>query len=229
MVFDLKTVMILCILFALFLVLKKKVAAKITFLLISVSLLAMLLPIFLIDIYPWITSPNPPEPKLQELEFPFMLEYISGDSLITIEDSLICKYDGLIYNDATSKKERVWASAYSSGNKDIVLLKCNTKTIYNEVGEITGEGDYDIVIYLYPGLAAYYMGEVDGTTLKYPVIYYEIKENGCKISSQGIYGADIFDSPLLAAYGIKIINWEIASPIENSFERQGDGSSVLTN
>ena len=172
-----------------------------------------------IAFYPSLSTPNPPKPEIKQAEFPFTLEYTINDTPVTIEDVLICKFNGFNYNTAEAAKKRKWRSYYKSGSGDPVLFKQeDATTIYKDSVWIEEDGPYNVSIYLDPGLPSYFMGDADGYTYRGPPVYYEVYDaEGHRIIWQGIHGSDIYDSPLLAAYGIKITRWEIADPIENTF------------
>lgn len=169
--------------------------------------------------YPSLSTPNPPKPEIEQAEFPFTLEYTINDTPVTIEDVLVCKFNGFHYNTYEAAKKWTWRSYYKSKSGEPVLLKQeDVTTVYKDSVWIEEEGPYNVRIYLDPGLPSYFMGDADEDPYHGPTVYYEVYDaEGHRIIWQGIYDSDIYDSPLLAAYGIKITRWEIADPIENTF------------
>lgn len=160
--------------------------------------------IFLYFTLPWLIifigmhlEPNPPRPEITYGEFPFRLEYeINGERMI-VEDTLICEYDGVGANEATGK-HRKWQESLASGKEKIILLRVNdSKEIY-----------YD------PGSARYFMGDMENSDVYnhiYPDALYLERRN--KLTANGVVYAD----ELLEKYNIKLIRWDIAPPIKNSF------------
>ena len=157
--------------------------------------LVLVLPFVLIDLHS-LFLPNPPKPVITYGEFPFKLVYeINGEQKV-IEDTVICKYDGI--GIGSGSKYRKWKSRLASGNKEVVLMKVNnSKYIY--------------YIYGYPDE---YMGDLQ---------FYEPFE--ASFPNANIYGEGgsrmnrlISADELLSEYGIKLISWEPSSPIVNSFK-----------
>jgi hypothetical protein len=112
------------------------------------------------------------------------------------KDTLICEYDG-IGMDAGRGKFRKWKNRLASGNKDVFLLKVNdTKEIY-----------------LYAGDPEYYMDDLsigyDNDSLVF--YYYEKNAEG---TTDEIF---INTEELYEMYKVKILSWDYAKPIKNSF------------
>lgn len=182
---------------------------------IIIFLMIFVFPWVYLAVGTWFLSPNPDKPEIRKAEFPFRLEYqINEGEPLVIEDTLICRYAGI--SAGTNQKHRKWSYRYGSGNDEIILfVDEGIAKVYNEDGELFEDGDYKIEINLYPGLPSYYMG--DGENFNYPYIFCNVKNEKGDGFRESVSGSAIFDSPLLAKYGIKIISWEIADPIENTF------------
>lgn len=151
--------------------------------------------------------PNPPKPEIKRAEFPFRLEYeIEGETKIA-EDILICEFNGFSSNEAAGKY-RTWKSYFKSGNTRITLLQND-----------------DIEIYYKPNInpqisGAYYMGDTeiyDSINETFPNALctddYEKIENNEREAPCLISAHDLWEK-----YKIKLISWNIAPPIQNSFK-----------
>lgn len=69
---------------------------------LTIILLIVGFAIFYVVFLPWIflafgavLMPNPPSPKFTYGEFPFVLEYAINGERFVVEDTVICKYDGV--------------------------------------------------------------------------------------------------------------------------------------
>ena len=154
---------------------------------------------------PWLTinlggifQQNPSKPEKTYGEFPFRLEYEIDEKIIIVEDKLICKYDGIGFNEGQGKT-RKWKSYLESGNEKILLLKID------ETQEI----------YFDPGSAWYYMGDGDesGFYHTFPNAWETKKINN--ITSKRIISAD----ELWVEHKIRLIDWQYTQPIQNSFKQ----------
>jgi len=150
-------------------------------------------------------------PKIKKAEFPFKLVYEKDGEEITVEDTLICEFDGFGADEGQGIY-RKWKSHYASGNEKILFHYAeNTESVgHFRESALTQE------IYYTPGSPDYYMGDY-----KYYVTFdhnipeasfSETYEDGAS-SDGGLVEADL----LLERFNIKLISWEIAPPIENSF------------
>ena len=148
-------------------------------------------------LYKGLSVTNPPKPKVTYGEFPFTLVYeINGEEKI-IEDTLICKYDGVQWVGDFVYATRSWKESFKSGNKRIELLQIDETTV---------------IYYPARNVASYYMGETTSGAIRY-------SENAGIADPRDAYGYDwsISAEELLNNYNIRIISWEIAPPITNSF------------
>ena len=140
--------------------------------------------------------PNPPKPEITYGEFPIILVYeVNGEENI-IEDTLICEYDGVSHYGSPPIKERMWKHRFKRGR--LTLLQIGTTEIF-----------YDV-----PGIAYSQMG--DGPKKEYvskDAYYNDTKENPNFVGR-----SYVGEEEVLEKYGIRIISWEIAPPIVNSFK-----------
>lgn len=137
-------------------------------------------------------SPNPPKPKVKYGEFPFKIEYeINGEKKL-IEDSVVCEFDGIGWDEAHGKFHK-WKWYLKSGNSTDVV-------IFSEINS-------SFHIYYYVGSPEYYMGDVNENE------QYALHSPGFWNNGDGKY----LDNRGLTKYGIKLINWEHSSPIVNEF------------
>ena len=155
---------------------------------------------------PWITigvglwlSPAPPKPEITYGEFPFRLEYEIDGEKIEVEDVLICKFDGFGFSEGSGGKFRKWSSKLKSGKTRITLLEVDGIEIYYPVGGAT-----------------FYMGDPDnllksGTV--FPDAYYTRDFDDQTVNGYIITADEMWDK-----YQLRLINWEIAPPIENNFK-----------
>jgi len=155
-------------------------------------------------------NPNPQGPSIKYAEFPFRLEYKINDEYMVVEDTLICEYDG-IEVDVAVGKYRKWKSYLASGNEKIVLQQTNST-----FGFAAPSKKANLTIYYDSGPVWYYLGNPDGITYEYdfPNASFLDQYIGGGGSTYGVIYAD----ELLDQYGIELISWEIAPPIENTFK-----------
>lgn len=170
---------------------------------ICVILLAIIIAVSFII---WFVSggffPNPSKPEITHGEFPFKLVYeIDGETKI-VEDVLVCEFDGFGANTARGKY-RQWTSRLASGNSRITLFKNN-----------------EIEIFYTPDInqhaASVYMGDTEiynSINEVFPNAWYKKdfenkQENAYIISAEEMW----------EKYKIKLISWDIAPPIKNSFK-----------
>ena len=152
--------------------------------------------------------PNPPEPEIKYGEFPFVITYEINGEIKTIEDVIVCKYDG-IESLGTAGKYRKWSASLKSGKKRVVLLDNSDDNLHFQITTNVG---LDI-----PG---YYMGDSrfnskedyqrmlsDDRYLGY------IQWKNGKEFSNTITREDAYEE-----FGIRVISFEPSDPIENTFE-----------
>ena len=169
-----------------------------------------LLLIFLVFVLPWLVIgigfqllPNPPIPEIKQGEFPFKLVYELNGEQIIVEDTIICKYNGIAAG--SNGKSLKWKKFLANNPKETdVLLKIEgERKIYYAVGD-----------------ANYYLGAVEDDmyfknydSQQFSTVFYQEPNEVGGISSGGISEND-----LLEEYGIKLISWKPSPPITNTFK-----------
>ena len=160
-----------------------------------VSLVGLWLVVCAIEAMP----PYPALPENTSGEFPFELTYEINGEMITVNDSLMCKFD-MYYGDFHNSKAVAWSSYLKSDeSKDEVLI-----------AETDG-----VKFFCSVGSAGYYMGEYDDN--------YEASPNVYSVQEHKLGGTltHFFQSEeeLYEQYGIRIISYEFSPPIENTFSK----------
>jgi len=168
----------------------------------------------------------PPLPVIRYGAFPFKLVYeLNGEEKI-IEDTLICEYDRWTW-DAGRGSHVLWKSRLASGNEyqsnggfGAVLLDVENQDEKYWYWITPGRGERvvtRIVAFFFPGGTASYMGArgaIDPAEITTFVQAHEQYDNG---SWGGITPYGLPDDVVYEKYGIRILSWEIAPPIENTF------------
>ena len=152
-----------------------------------------------------IIFPNPLKPEITYAEFPFALEYEVDGKHYKYEDVFICEYKGCALNSGSMEKERQWEGKLKSGNDQITLF----------------END-ELEIFTFPtGLADSFAGAMMGDENlaehvidTFPSVMHReawTKEHGKSYSFDG-------NDELMEKYNIRLISWECAPPIKNTFK-----------
>ena len=160
-------------------------------------------------------------PEITYGEFPFKLVYEIEGKEFTIEDTLICKYNGYGKNEGTGKYIR-WKTEFASGNKRIVLfemsgleLSISKRLDYNaeKASQYTTHVHYDV------GSPAYYMGsatnEIEQLGSFPDARLFLEREGSGKGKDMSVTAQDLLDK-----YNIELISWDHAEPIENTFSAE---------
>ena len=162
----------------------------------------------LLVLSPWIMlfvgaqmTPNPPTPEIKYAEFPFKLEYQLDGEIFLVEDTLVCKFDGFGAYTA-GEKFRKWKSYLLSGNDRITLITTEELEVFfspnsSPTNAFVFMGDiekYDIMTELFPNAL-------------YKKDFYNQKENAYILPAEEMW----------EKYKLRILSWEIADPIENTF------------
>lgn len=151
-----------------------------------------------------------PEPEIKYSEFPFKLTYEIDGKIKTIEDTIICEFDGFkVVGEAG--KYRKWKSFLKSGNKEITLLDLRDK---NEINEF-GHNILELVFYW--GNAEFYMGDIEDGRANDAQDFKWIEYKYQTVEGQ-IGGSAYKEDEAWKKYKIRLISWEIAQPIENKFK-----------
>lgn len=172
-------------------------------------LLAALIILIVIAYIPWIIvlcayffGENPEKPEIVYGEFDYSLVYEFNGETKTINDTLVCEYDGI--SRSLEGKSLKWNS-YIKGTKD-------------EDRYLIFENDeYRLYIYL-PTDARYYMDEPDYELYGFdndiePWLSYEYVNEGPDTEYE-IYSIEDYEEK----FGAKILSWEIEEPIENIYK-----------
>lgn len=182
----------------------------------------IILLIFTAIVFPWmllagsmaverielVFSENPGKPEITYGEFPFTLVYeINGEEKV-IEDTIVCEYDGI--EIGRSEKVRQWDGYIkSTRSKHIQLL---------DLKNLNEETDYgpSVSLCFDWGFAAYYMDD----SVNYNRVPAQYLNNLLYLYRQG----DLIVEHIISAeeafdrYGVRLISWECAPPIENEFK-----------
>lgn len=151
-----------------------------------------------------------PKPEITYGEFPFRLKYEINGKIETIEDTLVCEFDGFNV-EGENGKYRKWKTSVKSTGKDMITLYDLRKN-----NDFTDWGNQVLELCFDPGNGEYYMGDTGdrqrkgslGTWIDY--LY---------LSESGKTGYSAFKpDEAWEKYNIKIISWEIADPIQNNFK-----------
>lgn len=150
-----------------------------------------------------------PKPEITYGEFPFKLTYELNGEIKTIEDTVICEFDGFeVIGEAG--KYRKWKTSLKSGDERLTLLDLRPLNEVNEFGQVMLE------LFFSYGSGEYYMGDEQRFSLKPEIrdyIEYEYK------SADGTTGGSSYKADVAyEKYKIRLISWEVAPPIENSFK-----------
>ncbi|MGR6762207.1 hypothetical protein [Paenibacillus polymyxa] len=156
-------------------------------------------------------EPNPSPPEITYEKFPFRLEYEINGQRKVIQDTLICEYDGIGSNEARGKY-RKWRERLAGGDRLLPVLEVNSR----------------IEISYYPGIAEYYMGDLDSSdeyqqTVADSIFIEQegiiIKKDGRVFENDGRTINTQFSNSneLLAKYHIKLISWDSTPPIKDNF------------
>ena len=145
----------------------------------------------------------PQKPVIQYGEFPFCLTYEKEGKTYEVKDTLICEYTGL-GADAARGFFRGWDSHLASGETRITLFQ-----------------DEEIEIFYSPNIssrhaAAYYMGDheiYDMINISFPDAWYTSDFENKQINAYMISADEMWEK-----YSIKLLSWEIAPPIKNTFK-----------
>lgn len=149
-----------------------------------------------------------PKPTVTSGEFPIKVTCEFNGETYTVEDTILCEFDGFEVRGEAGKY-RKWKSDLKSGTERLVLARI-------ENGDVTDEID------VWYGFAAYYMGD-----------YAERSREGCeRMMKDQIYlghtqwenGAQVKAEVLLQTeawekFHFKILQIDYAQPIKNSFYR----------
>lgn len=163
-------------------------------------LIALLIAILLIVGYivgPWLllyiglsSGENPPKPAYSYGEFPFYLEYEINGQIMSLEDTVIVKYDGIGLSEGTGKYIK-WKQTLASGNEEVVLFK---------------DGESVTLIFTVRSEDYHLEDKLDNEDTLIPSV---IKKEGRMTSHK-----PISDGELLNEYNIRLIKFEYGEPLK---------------
>jgi len=169
-----------------------------------VIVLAILTPFIMFHAWPLLAWPSPPAPEIKYAEFPFKLEYELNGEIFVVEDALICEFDGFGANYSRIEKFREWKLYLLSGKDRIILMQEEEIEIFVTAETLSWNG------------AKYYMGDPEGAYSEeyanLPSAWYK-KDFDDERENAYIFPAE----KMWERYKLRIISWEIADPIENTF------------
>ena len=168
---------------------------------VSIILVSIILVVFAIVALPWIMiaigsifAPNPPAPEITYGEFPFRLEYEINGERVVVEDTVVCEYGGVGWDEGQGK-HRTWEGYLaSSGEENVLVVTDGTRKIY-----------------CYVGSAEYYMGDEKYPEKRPLIPRLYMDDPNLLISEIAI------QDEIIAGYNIELISWEFTDPITNSF------------
>ena len=171
--------------------------------------------------------------------FPFTVSYTVAGEPATFEGTLVCQFGSYQEKADGTGKYRTWGESYGGGRTgQTIYRREGIKEYYDGIQwapcaalsqGLDEEDRYDLRIKICFGNPGYYMGDGEKDP-QYPCIevgVYWVPEEYTEFNlvETTIYGDEIYDSPILAAYGIQITGVEIADPIENSFSEPDEGKT----
>ncbi len=184
-----------------------KIGTKASLIVLFITLVTIIFTISAIVIVnlPWITlgvgamfEPNPLEPIITYGEFPFELVYSIKGETITVQDTIICEYDGVGFSGSVGKYRKWNMHLKSDVNKtELVLIE-----------------DDEIKVCCTIGSAEHYMGEENHKILSAftPRVFIKTK------ATSGKYYETASDAlRVINDYDVKLISWKFSDPIENTF------------
>ena len=187
-----------------------------------IGVLIVASPWIILGIGLWL-SPAPPKPEITYGEFDFKLVYEIDGEIKTIEDTIICEFDGFNIDEANGKTRR-WKEEFKNENGNELYAfrveqidnpefneyKNGRKPDYNQI--VLKNIDHYKVLLRVAG-AEYFLGEPDDKTPS-PI------EPTIQVYDKSIcYYKDPKQSEeFLEPHNFKIISWECDEPIENKFE-----------
>ena len=171
---------------------------------------------FIVFILPWLMIaigfwfwPSIPMPEIRNAEFPFRVEYYLDGELMVVEDTLIVEHGGTGVNAGIGRYHR-WNSRLASDptRGSLVLLKLSDNhELYITTGNpafLMGDTTRSIQAQEHGG------GRVISFTVTYPIVSGQERRS---TSSRVLSEEELYDT-----YGIKLISFELAKPIINTFQ-----------
>lgn len=160
---------------------------------------------------------NAAAPQITTGEFPFTVEYEMNGNHYSINDTVVCYFDGYdLSNNFSFINDRVWGQRLESGEEEKrVLIEFEP---YTESVLTAGRKNVESRVILNYGFGGYYMGDTD-FDIKHeaPCIDYVEEYKISEKSSESIV-TKMSRKQLQKYFGIKITKFKFSEPIENTFE-----------
>lgn len=157
--------------------------------------------IFIIGMLLNFTFPIQSIPLVRKKEFPFVLQYEIDGKKVTVRDNLVCEFAGYDLYANDMRCIRKWTSYLKSGREQITLFK------NNEIEIFYSHKSPNIFGAVYLGDTEIYSEVVD----VYPNAWYRINYD------RNAKTYIISSEEMIEKYNIKLLNYVIAPPIENTF------------
>ena len=154
------------------------------------------LPWVIMQAQAWIL-PGPGRPRITHGEFPFRLVYTVDGKKFIVEDVYIAEFAGFYWDPGRGVHRNWRGHIESTGERGVVVFVDETRRVYFTVGT-----------------ADYYMGDFvfyDGSSFVPRLILVERVDIGSGLTSTSGLGTQC------EIFNIKLIEWELSAPIENSF------------
>ena len=162
------------------------------------------------------------QPEITYGEFPVRLTYELNGEIRTVQDVAICEFDG--YKVSIEDESRKWKVTLKSeldeppSDKEqweetdfvlITLLDLRNKGIYDDFGHEVLE------LYFFGGNGSYYMNDVmefGHDAQDFTCVEYMYKTEDGKIGGSSFGAEEAYEK-----FNIRLISWEAAKPIRNTF------------
>ena len=146
-----------------------------------------------------------PKPEITYGEFPISVVFEIAGEIRTVEDIVVCEFDGFEVRGEAGKY-RKWKTYLKSGNKRLILLHDEDKDLIFEISMGYGLADYYMGDYTRNSKEAYETSRITDKYLGY-VQWKDGVQTGTTISYDEAW----------EKYGLKILEVQYASPIQNTF------------
>ncbi len=156
-------------------------------------------------------------PEIQEGEFPFKIVYEYGAETVSIEDSVVCEFNGLTPYYIVPGSYRTWNVSLKSGDERhsfTIFEEENKESVFNP-----GRVNLRARVYINYGAPEYYMGDPrseDMTKSAPGIEYVEFYKESEKVENS--YSKTLSISDAKKYFDINVIAFEFSEPIKNSFK-----------
>ena len=138
---------------------------------------------------------RPSKPKVKHGEFPFELVYEYDGEQVTINETIVCEYEGISFS-LDGGNSRDW-NCYITNNERSGQYYLNEEKYPTLHIQIPLDGDY-------------YMGDPEANP-EYAKPYLFLVDDST--------GTTYYEQDLMDVVGAKIISWEVAAPLENNMKK----------